>query len=159
MNIWVKENWFKLALVLVIPITALVFIYGFVIYPENIRREEKAAEQIRAEFEATQVKAKEEERVENLKLCLAESESQETYEHLAYCGENNRSPKLCSEVFAGAENTYDVLRNLKSHDSEKRLTFDDAFEQCNCSLEGWIRDGFEEDKKERDQLCYSLYSS
>jgi len=154
---WLQDNWFKLALVLVIPITTVVLIYGFVIYPERIRQQEKAAEQIRADFEAIQAKAREEERVENLKSCLDNSESQETYAHLAYCGSNNRAPQWCSDVYSGAENILDVINNLKDVKTEKYLAIEEAFDQCNCSLEGWIRDGFKEDKADKDKQCYSIF--
>jgi len=148
--------WFKLSLVLVIPVTAVVLVYGFVIYPESIRKEEREAAERQARSAAIEAETKEQERAENLKECLDESESQETYAHLAYCGSDGRSPSWCSDAYGGATNFIDTIRSLTKYVPD--MTPLEAFEKCNCKLEGWIREGFEEDKVERDKLCYSLYS-
>lgn len=156
---WLNENWFKLALVLVIPITAVVLVYGFVIYPENVRQEERASAERQARIEAALTESKKEQRAESLKTCLSESESQETYAHLSYCGNDGRSPSWCSDVYGGAKNIGEVLDNFRASPVYADMGLEDTFDSCNCSLEGWIRDGFQEDKTERDTLCYSLYSN
>lgn len=156
---WLKENWFKLALVLVVPITAGVLVYGFVIYPENIKQQERIASERQSALEKSELEVKESKRVEDLKSCLSESESQETYAHLSYCGQDKRSPNWCYDVFGGAENVFDVMGKFTEFASKEYPTLESAYDACNCSLEGWIREGFEEDKKERDQLCYALHGS
>lgn len=32
---WLAENWFKLAIVILIPVTSIILVYGFIIYPES----------------------------------------------------------------------------------------------------------------------------
>lgn len=155
---WLKENWFKLALVLVIPITSIVLVYGFVIYPESIRQTEKYEAEQKIVAEKREAEMKEELKAEDLKSCLDDSDSQKTYAHLSYCGQDSRSPKWCTDVFGGAKDITDVMKNFRIHSPSDDLTLDKAFDQCNCSLEGWIREGFDNDKAERDKLCYALHS-
>ena len=71
---WLSENWFKLALVLVIPMTAAVLVYGLVIYPENLRKEERVMKDIAFSLQEAADDVKEQERVDNLNTCLEESQ-------------------------------------------------------------------------------------
>jgi|GEM_PF-3176492 len=46
---WLKENWFKLAAVTSLPVTAGILVYGFAIYPEETRVQ-KTTEEVKEVF-------------------------------------------------------------------------------------------------------------
>jgi len=175
---WLSENWFKLALVLVIPMTAVVLVYGFVIYPENLRKEERVMKDIAVSLQEAADDAKEQERVDDLNTCLEESDYQETTSHLALCGDPNvgESPLSCRVVFGGAQNVGDVIRayntefpgelpelesidDLDQNFSERLDIVNVFYDKCNCGLSKNRRDELTEEKKYRDNKCYALYSN
>lgn len=173
---WLQENWFKLALVLIIPFTSIVLVYGFVIYPENKREEEKSSNEQKEILRLATEKTAEEERVENLNQCLEESEYQESSSHLALCGDPNvgLSPRSCSAVFGGAKNVGDVIRayntefpgklpeltsldDIENNYNQRLEIINPYWDECNCGLAKTRRDELSEEKKYRDEKCYALF--
>lgn len=167
MKDFLKDHWFKIAVLGVLIFIAIIIYNTMVLQPRielNLERERiVAAEQ------------KEEERQENLENCLLDSEYQRTSSHVALCGDPNvgRSPVSCSRVFGGITNTLEAIGNFRNEFPEKISKNEGAFEkliedeqlvnefwdECNCGLEKYRRDELDEKKESRDAICFQKYGA
>lgn len=154
MKDFLKENWFKVSIVVLVGLLVLSFSYYFVIFLPDQKRSIALNEELKLIQEQTQKQEKE----DNLKECLEESDYQVTSSHLWQCGSLGRSDKMCADVFGGSKSDLQSFYNYKEifpeSDSDKFLGF---FEDCNCGLEKTRRDEFTKEKESRDSICFNLY--
>lgn len=157
---FVKKHWFQLGILAIGFFIAWIVYSSLVIQPEKARQEE-AAQQETARITA---ETNEKERQANLDLCLAESEYERTSSHLWTCSSLERTPKSCGEVFGGASSVFEALGNYATHfktnasiDPKYFDKFDAFIKTCNCGLEKYHRDEFDQEKSEKDKLCLFKY--
>lgn len=160
---FVRENWFKLGILLVGIIIAWIVYNALVVQPRNQARFEEG--KVAAEKEAEQKRA------DSLQTCLAESEYLRSASHLALCGDPNvgRTGKSCYNVFSGATSYLDALGSYKAEfneldsdnyaDNSLRIAqaFSDFRDKCNCGLEKYRRDALDTEKDKRDDICFKTY--
>lgn len=173
---FVKDHWFK------IGVLAICLFIAWIAYDALVAQPQRAleAEEVRIAAEL----AKEEEKEENLAICLEESEFQRETAHLTLCADPNigRVPASCGAVFGGTNNYSEVMENYErafpdklpplsdfvTEDSLAIEAVDDFlaarneiispfFEACNCGLEKYRRDDLDSQREKRDELCLQKY--
>ncbi len=159
-----KDDWFKKAIAIAILLIGASVFYYFIIFLPSEKRAEKdkeAQKEQALEAKIAEENLKEEERKQNLQICLEESEYQTTSSHLWLCSSIGRTEKSCGEVFASSKNVFDSLANYRRiFGVEKTVDdFDGFSEKCNCGLEKYRRDEFAVEKKERDDICFKTYGN
>lgn len=172
MKQFLKDNWFKISILIILVFVALIAYNVLVVQPQKVRDAEQS--------KITNEQAAEQERKDNLKTCLEESEYQRSTAHLAVCGDPNvgHSSEKCFKVFSGTSSYSQVVSKYKeifpnswlsipSGASVEEMgyifkkndeTLNDFWENCNCGLEKYRRDDLDVAKEKRDETCYKLYS-
>lgn len=157
---FIKKHWFQLGILAIGLFVAWIAYSSLVIQPERARQEEVAQQ----EAARIAMEIKEKERQVNLEQCLAESKYGKTSSHLWMCSSLGRTSKSCGEVFGGASSVLEAFGNYETYfetnasvDTNIVEKFNAYTETCNCGLEKYRRDEFDQEKSEKDKLCLVKY--
>lgn len=172
MDNFLKENWFKVGILIAILIIAYSFYHTLVVRPA-IQIERKDAEQAKEEMAKEQARLDEETKKEQSKLdldnCIADASEQYSNNWFGECKARGLASQWCIENNSLDFKSYLSKQKIteKEYREQRGITGDNIFsalsdyfkrkEDCSCSLPLYIADRLNDGLKEDKDRCYKLY--
>src|SRR5665811_2385494 len=153
MKYFIKENWFKIGILVCLMLGAFTIYQSFVVLPKQASEKKELAEFL----EKIELENKEGVKKINLDKCLADARANYNSNWMGSCKSLGKLSNYCLKITGdnGFDSYLESVGATGTTSIDSLVSFNKAVDECSCSLPNVTATRWDDISKEEEDRCYN----